>query len=172
MRSAAKCSGLGSFGDGSGRAMDYSAAMDDAAIDVLLIEWEKGQPAHERADPMWGLVVYRLARYALDASRRYAGALQRSGKPSCVDQLTRAVASISANVSEGYSRLTPADRARYYAYALGSTREAISWYASLRDALGDDTTNDRILVLSSLRRLLFGTLKSNQLSSHRSRFSP
>ena len=40
------------------------------------------------------------------------------------DQLFRAVGSVHANISEGYSRQSGKDQARFYEYALGSDREA------------------------------------------------
>jgi len=39
------------------------------------------------------------------------------------DQLDRAAASISCNISEGYGRISKLDKRRFYRIALGSTRE-------------------------------------------------
>ncbi len=47
------------------------------------------------------------------------------------DQLFRAVGSVHANISEGYSRQSGKDQARFYEYALGSDREA--WGGTGRD---------------------------------------
>jgi four helix bundle protein len=75
-----------------------------------------------------------------------------------LDQLTRALGSISANIAEGYSRGTISDRCRFYSYALGSSREAIAWYDTLRLELGD-VASDRQAKLVQIRRLLLTTLR-------------
>lgn len=146
--------------------------MDDSQIDAELAAWDVRQSAHERDDPLWGLVAYRLARMALDLAQHDVPDFVRSGRADCVDQLLRAVASVSANIAEGYSRMTPADRARFYSYALGSAREAIAWYASLRSVLGESTTTTRVAVLARSRRLVYGMLKSAQRVNPRASFSP
>jgi four helix bundle protein len=70
------------------------------------------------------------------------------------DQLYRALGSISANISEGYSRGTGRDRARFYEYALGSARETRDWYYKGRDVLGEAVTGHRLDLLASIIRLL------------------
>jgi hypothetical protein len=116
-----------------------------------IIAWEKSLSADERGDPIWGLDVYPLSRFALDLARedgsRHIKVLPREVR----DQLLAAAASISANIAEGYTRPTTADRARFYAYALGSLREAIVWYSSLRDHLDPPLVADRIALLSRVR---------------------
>jgi four helix bundle protein len=132
--------------------------MSDGAI----IAWEQSLSTDERGDPIWGLDVYRLSRFALDLARedarRYDKALPRESR----DQLVTAVASVAANIAEGYSRPSSADRARFYSYALGSLREAVVWYSSLRDHLDAQLAVERIALLARLRRLLFGLLKAAQ----------
>ena len=133
--------------------------MDDKAIDVELAIWDLAQPPWERADPIWSLPAYRLSRYALDVVRADLGADTGIIGPGTRDQLLRVVASISANISEGYSRPTVRERGRFYTFALGSTREAISWYASLDDRLPPGTAVARVAVLSRIRRLLLGLVQ-------------
>ena len=70
------------------------------------------------------------------------------------DQLLRAVGAISSNVSEGYSRTTGPERARYYEYALATTRESKDWYFKARHVLGDDVVEQRLEVLERIIRIL------------------
>ena len=46
-------------------------------------------------------------------------------------QIIRSSDSISANISEGYGRYTPADRKRFYLYARGSFEETKTWLRKL-----------------------------------------
>lgn len=70
------------------------------------------------------------------------------------DQLYEAVGSIGANISEGYSRSSGRDRARFYEYALGSGRESRGWYYDARFILGDEVATHRIQLLTQIIRLL------------------
>ena len=97
-------------------------------MDVELAIWELNQAPWERADPLWTLFAYRFARYMLDQTRHDLSAGLPRVSAGTRDQLLRAIASISANIGEGYSRSTTRERTRFYTFALGSTREAISWY--------------------------------------------
>lgn len=46
-------------------------------------------------------------------------------------QIIRSADSISANISEGYGRFTPADRKLFYRYARGSFEETKTWLRKL-----------------------------------------
>jgi len=46
-------------------------------------------------------------------------------------QIIRSSDSISANISEGYGRYTPADRKKFYLYARGSFEETKTWLRKL-----------------------------------------
>jgi hypothetical protein len=54
-----------------------------------------------------------------------------------------------------------ADRSRFYAYALGSTREAIAWYSTLRVEFGQ-IVEERQSSLIQIRRLLLTTLRRSR----------
>ena len=69
-------------------------------------------------------------------------------------QLYYAAGSIGANHSEGYSRASGKDRARYYEYALGSVRESMSWYRTAIPVIGPETVGERLDVLEEMRRIL------------------
>lgn len=134
--------------------------MTDAEIDVELALWDTQQPPWERMDPLWSLVAYRLARYALDVVRADLRGAEGRITPSVRDQLLRATGSIAANIAEGYSRATARERARFYSFALGSTRESGAWYAAMMDELPSGVGTARIALLTRIRRLLLGLLKS------------
>jgi four helix bundle protein len=65
---------------------------------------------------------------------------------------------MSANISEGYSRNTGKDRARFYEYALGSARESRDWYFKVRHILGNDIVGHRIALITEIIRLLLTTV--------------
>ncbi|HEY8165649.1 MAG TPA: four helix bundle protein [Gemmatimonadaceae bacterium] len=73
-------------------------------------------------------------------------------------QLYAAVSSIAANLAEGYSRSSGRDRARIFEYALGSTRESMTWYDSASHVLDSKTLKDRLESLEEIRRLLLATI--------------
>ncbi|HAV62021.1 MAG TPA: hypothetical protein DCY13_06615, partial [Verrucomicrobiales bacterium] len=81
-----------------------------------------------------------------------------------VDQLVRAVGSISANIEEGYSKGTGRDRARFYEYALGSAREGRGWYYKGRHVLEESVVAHRMQILTELIKLLL-TMVPNQRRS-------
>ncbi len=62
--------------------------------------------------------------------------------------------SISANIVEGYSRLSNKEKARFYEIALGSAREAKDWYFKSRHILGEEVQIHRIEILTSIIMLL------------------
>jgi four helix bundle protein len=79
-----------------------------------------------------------------------------------LSQLSRAITSIGANLAEGYSRRSPADRSRFYGYAMGSAREAALWYRSVAPFVDRDTLELRMAFLAQERMLLMGMIKSVQ----------
>jgi four helix bundle protein len=73
-------------------------------------------------------------------------------------QLLKAVASIAANIAEGYSRSSVADRRKFYEYALGSAREVAVWF----EALGLTDSDDESVQLTSIRRLLLTMIRTTR----------
>jgi len=69
-------------------------------------------------------------------------------------QLYYAAGSIGANYSEGYSRASGKDRARYYEYALGSVRETMSWYRASVPVIDPQAIGQRLGILEEMRRIL------------------
>jgi len=122
--------------------------------------WEACAPASLTADPVWRFHAYRVALYLLDLAASDARGLRSRGTSSRgADQLLQALSSISANVSEGFGRSRPTDRAHFFAIALGSLREGVSWYRAVRTQLPAGVAEERFDQLSQLRRILIGSQK-------------
>jgi four helix bundle protein len=101
-----------------------------------------------------------VALYLLDLAARDVQDLRsRRSFPHQTDQLLRAVASISANIAEGFGRSSAADRSRFFGMALGSLRESFTWYRSVADELAPETAELRFDQLEELRRILIGAQK-------------
>ncbi len=119
-------------------------------------EWERTVPEEIKCDSVWKIKAYRLALFAADLSWEDVTRLAQDRRTVALsDQLYRSIGSISANIAEGYSRGTGKDRARFYEYALGSTRESRDWYYKGRHVLlilglgnplrGDDGIGPRVI---------------------------
>lgn len=134
----------------------------DPTVENAIAHWELSVALLERADPLWRMEAYRVARFLLDCAQAGAIILARAYEPRTLSQLSRAIASIGANVAEGYSRRTGPDRSRFYSYALGSARESVIWYRHVGGALRPDDLDLRMRLLAQQRRLLLGLLKSVQ----------
>ena len=145
--------------DNGSKALPHFARMDPSIV-AELEAWERTVSPSETGDPLWKLHAYRLARYQLDCCLRDLREAQAPLPRDGADQLRRAVASIGANLSEGYSRHTPADRARFYSYALGSLREAAVWYLSLQNMLAPERLAHRLGLIAQERRLLLGVVNA------------
>lgn len=118
-------------------------------------EWEMNVPAVFTDDALWKMTVYRYALFAADMSWLDVSKLAQDKRTiRLADQLYRAVGSIGANIAEGYSRSTGPDRVRFYAYALGSAREARGWTYQARHILGEAVTAHRLDLLAQIIRLL------------------
>lgn len=118
-------------------------------------EWLESVPAELTGDPLWRMEVYRLAMFAADLAWHDVTKLIGDKRTiGLADQLYRAVGSVGGNVSEGYSRRSGKDQARFYEYALGSAREARGWYFDGRHVLSNTVAMHRIRLLTKIIRLL------------------
>jgi four helix bundle protein len=112
-------------------------------------------------DPLERLTAYRLGLEAASIARLDAGEFARDPMMRDVaGQLMRAAGSISANIAEGYSRGTTADRRKFLEYALGSARECVVWYTTT----AHPERKERIERLTSIRCLLLTMIKTARLS--------
>jgi four helix bundle protein len=122
-------------------------------------EWLNSVPSEIRDDSLWKMEAYRLALFASDLGWPDVTKLLSDKRTiELSSQLYRALGSISANISEGYSRGTGRDRARFYEYALGSSRESRGWYYKGRHVLSDKVVQHRISLLTRIIRLLLKTV--------------
>ena len=118
-------------------------------------EWLKGVPAEIRADVLWKVTAYRVGLFIADVGWDDVCHLVKDRRTASIaDQLYRALCGISPTIAEGYSRGTGKDRARFYEYSLGSTRESMDWYFKSRKVLGEEVVTHRMSVLTHVRRLL------------------
>ena len=78
------------------------------------------------------------------------------------DQLIRCIASISANIAEGYGRRKGKEYEHYLYIARGSVNEAIDWYEKLRRAkyLTEEVFLGREKVCLELRAMLSKMISS------------
>jgi four helix bundle protein len=112
------------------------------------------------SDPLWQIAAYRKALAFVDVARSDATIIGRSRVYEATSrQLFRAVASIPANIAEGYSRSTGLDRARFFEYALGSSRESLVWYYAGQTMLTEELLRDRAFRIVELRRLLISSVR-------------
>ena len=133
--------------------------MKNDYTDEALLEWQARQPDAFTGDPLWRLDTYREALYLAD---RVRADVIEAGVPGSYaamkEQLLTSVGSIAANIAEGYGRPTTADRVRFLSYALGSAREALTWYQTLPSSIDRAAFDDRIARLARIRRMLLGLL--------------
>ena len=118
-------------------------------------DWEQEVYPEITGDSLWKMEVYRLALFVADIGWHDVSKLMNDKRTiKLSDQLYRALGSIGANVSEGYSRGTGKDRAHFYEYALGSARESRGWYFNARHILGKEIVQHRVHLLAQIIRLL------------------
>lgn len=117
--------------------------------------WLETVPEEITNDALWTVEAYRLALYSADLGWQDTTKLIRDARTKGLSaQLYSALGSIGANVSEGYSRSSGKDRARFYEYALGSARESRNWYYDARCVLSEEVTRHRSRLLTQIIRLL------------------
>jgi four helix bundle protein len=134
---------------------------------VTYDEWEQGVPACIRDDSLWRMKAYRMGLFLSDLAWHDVTKLAADRRtPSLADQLYRAVGNISSNVGEGYSRGTGRDRARFFEYALGSTRESRDWYYKGRHVLGAEVADHRMELCTDIIRLTI-TMTARERRSNR-----
>ncbi|MFH1908822.1 MAG: four helix bundle protein [Chloroflexota bacterium] len=118
-------------------------------------EWVKDVPEEITGDALWKVEVYRLGLFVGDIGWYDVTKLIGDKRTvSLANQLYRSLGSISANVAEGFSRISHKEKAHFYEYALGSARESRDWYFKARHVLDKQVTMHRIRLLTQIIRLL------------------
>lgn len=91
--------------------------------------WLEQVPGSIRRDPLWKFEVYRKALFLADLAWFDVEALLADPHGKGVAwQLVNSAGSVPANIEEGYARGFGRDYARFLTIALGSAKEARSWY--------------------------------------------
>lgn len=122
-------------------------------------EWLETVPHEITNDPIWNLEVYRLALFAGDIGWHDVVTLSKTKLMfSVADQLHRSLGSISANLTEGYSRSKGLERARYFEIALGSARESRDWYYKSKHILPAEVVEHRMRLITHIIGMLVSIL--------------
>ena len=118
-------------------------------------EWLTTVPSEITNDPIWKLEVYRLALFAGDIGWNDVLALSKHNLMwGVADQLHCSLGSISANLTEGYSRSKGLDRARFFEISLGSARESRDWYYKSRHVLSVEVVKHRMGLTTQIISML------------------
>ena len=122
--------------------------------------WERTCHAAITSDTIWKLDAYRASLFLIHVARQDMRlASKHDFDAELSSQLLRSAGSVSANLAEGFSRSTRADRLRFLDYALGSDRESISRYTTAVDVISPETMSDRLILLARIRSLLLGLIR-------------
>ena len=131
-------------------------------------EWLRSVPQEITGDLLWKVEAYRLALFVTELGWHDVTKLigdKRTTK--LADQLYRALGSIGANLSEGYSRGGGRDRAHFYEYSLGSARESRGWHYNGRHVLGAAVAEHRLRLLTQIIRLLLTMVPDQRAATFR-----
>lgn len=128
-------------------------------------EWLEQIPKEFTNDAVGNLKVYRAALFVSDLCWEDTDMIRNKRFFSLADQLYRSVGSISANITEGYSRKSMKEKARFYEIALGSARESKDWYFKSRHILDDGKAMNRIKLLTSIVKLLLTMINEKRNST-------
>jgi four helix bundle protein len=123
-------------------------------------------------DPLAKMRAYSLAQGILEVA--WVDAKTLSGDPlteRISGQLYAAVASIAANLGEGYSRSSGKDRSRIFEYALGSVRESMIWYRAAKPVIGE-VAQERLNKLEEIRRMLLAIIPRERAKTIRPKNRP
>jgi len=132
--------------------------------------WEQSVSSAITDDALWKVEAYRLALFVADIGWQDVRRIGEDMRIAALSgQLYRALASISANIAEGYSRSSHREKAHFYEYALGSARESRDWYHKVRHVLGDAVIEQRHSTLNQIIRLLLRMIPDQRERAHMAR---
>lgn len=127
-----------------------------------LKDWEKEVHPDIKNDVLWKVEAYRLSLYLADICWFDTQKIVQEKYFSMADQLIRSSGSISANISEGYSRISNKEKARFYEIAFGSAREARGWYFKSRHILTPELAAQRISLITKIIKLLLNMISDRR----------
>lgn len=139
-------------------------------------EWLETVPSEIKNDPIWKLEVYRLALFVGDIGWEDVQKLSKEKLMfSIAGQLHRSLSSISANLTEGYSRSKGLDRARFMEIPLGSAREKRDWYYKSRHVLPAEVIKYRMELLTRIISMLAAMIphqRRNAIREEQGEYNP
>jgi len=139
-------------------------------------EWLGTVPPEITGDPIWKLEVYRLALFVGDIGWNDALAISKNNLMwSVADQLHRSLGSISADLTEGYSRSKGLDRARFFEISLGSARESRDWYYKARHVVSASVIQHRMSLVTHIIGMLTPMIqhqRKNAIREARAEYNP
>ncbi|MAO66352.1 MAG: four helix bundle protein [Balneola sp.] len=121
-------------------------------------DWKRDVHPDIKNDVLWKIEAYRLSLYLADLCWLDTQKILQKKYFSMADQLIRSSGSISANISEGYSRISNKEKARFYEIAFGSAREARGWYFKSRHILTPELAAKRINLITKIIKLLLNMI--------------
>jgi four helix bundle protein len=125
--------------------------------------WVKEVPDEITNDSLWNMKVYRHALFLADVAWEDIQQLSKNKLLlGACDQLFRSAGLVSANTSEGYSKKSKRDQARFYEYALGSARECRGWYYKVRHNLDENILNSRLKLIPEIIKMLLHIVPRQQ----------
>lgn len=130
-------------------------------------EWTETVPAYLKNDPIWKLDVYKFALFVDDLGQYDLLLLKNAHIYDIADQLKRSLNSISANLTEGFSRSTGPAKAKFLEYSLGSARESREWYYKSRQVLKPNVINHRTEYLTRIIAMLTAMIPNQRNHSIR-----
>ena len=124
-------------------------------LEARFQQWQNTPPPDLAGDPIWRMTAYRISLFMADLVRLDARRLVDHGAPHHkVTQLESSVESVEANISEGYSKFSGRDRARFFEMALSSAREARGWYRRSSQWLGTGEAEERRMLMTQVIKIL------------------
>ena len=127
-------------------------------------EWLAQVPDSLKKDPIWQFKAYPKALLLCDLAWEDADNLLKDVRGRrLAGQLIGSVGSISANIDEGFGRgIEGGEYVQFLRYALGSAREARSWYYKARKLLSAEVVQHRVALCDEVIALLVVTIKQRR----------
>jgi len=117
--------------------------------------WEEHIPQEIKNDSLWNIKAYRLSLFLDELGWHDINRLMQDRQTSTLcEQIPRSLGSISANIAEGYSRSSAKEKAHFYEYSWGSSRESRDWYFKCWHVLGEAVFKHRLSLISEIIRLI------------------
>jgi len=127
-------------------------------------EWLAGVPESLKQDPIWKFEAYPKALLLYDLAWTDSERMMNDPRGRAIArQLVESAGSVSANIDEGFGRgVDRGEYAQFLRYALGSAREARSWFYKARYFLSADVIQHRMDLCTEIIALLVTTINRHK----------